>query len=271
MRRSATLARRQVVDRAAPWRRPSGGIMFLSGGESMRRLRKVGPPRHRASLLIGILVVCVSSLGGLNALPASKEPPLPSLLVRPIGLLEGQGSLHRRVSTPSWEAQALYDQGLALLASYSWVDAARSFNQVLRSDPGLAVVKAELAQALRALGEVDEARTALLGAERAATEHRVDERDRRWVELAILQQQAIDAPVPEAEARTRAYRRAIEAYLRAYPRDPDGFVRRGDAASGPACQGQDGGEDSLRWYRAALSLAPDHLAAHHHLAHALEN
>lgn len=234
---------------------------------------KRGVPGGFGVLVIGLFSACASSLGEQEASPAGSMPvpPLSSLLARPIGLLKGQGTLHREVSTQSRTAQEFYDQGLALLASYSWVDAARSFHQALREDPALAVAMAGLARAERGLGETVPARRSLRAAELAAAAPTVAESDRRWVELAVLQQWAIDAPEGEAERRAREYRRGVEAYLRSYPRDPDGFVRRGDADSGPAGQGQTGGEGSLRWYRAAISLAPDHLAAHHHLAHSLEN
>jgi len=51
----------------------------------------------------------------------------------------GIGELHEKVSTQSAEAQSLYDQGLAYLHSYVWIEAARSFHQALRLDPNLAM------------------------------------------------------------------------------------------------------------------------------------
>jgi hypothetical protein len=51
----------------------------------------------------------------------------------------GIGSAHDAVSTASKQAQAFYDQGLACLHSYVWLEAARSFNQALALDPKLAL------------------------------------------------------------------------------------------------------------------------------------
>src|SRR5437762_11957708 len=62
-----------------------------------------------------------------------------SLAERPVALRSGIGSAHDAVSTTSKEAQAFYDQGLAYLHSYVWLEAARSFNQALRLDLKLAL------------------------------------------------------------------------------------------------------------------------------------
>jgi Tfp pilus assembly protein PilF len=51
------------------------------------------------------------------------------------------------MSTRSKQAQAFYDQGLASLHSYVWLEAAQSFNQALTVDPKLAMAHAGLAVA----------------------------------------------------------------------------------------------------------------------------
>src|SRR5215831_13339991 len=56
------------------------------------------------------------------------------LLQRPVSLRGGLGPVHQVVTTTSPEAQKYYDQGLAYLHSYVWIEAARSFNQSLRLD-----------------------------------------------------------------------------------------------------------------------------------------
>lgn len=48
--------------------------------------------------------------------------PLLKLARRPVPLRTGIGSAHDAVSTPSREAQAFYDQGLAYLHSYVWLE-----------------------------------------------------------------------------------------------------------------------------------------------------
>ena len=64
-----------------------------------------------------------------------------------ITLTPEAGRLHQEVSTRSAEAQAFYDQGIAYLHSYVWVDAARSFHEALRRDPELAMTHLGLSKA----------------------------------------------------------------------------------------------------------------------------
>jgi len=61
------------------------------------------------------------------------------LLDRPVPLRQGIGKVHEAVTTSSPEAQGFYDQGLAYLHSFVWIEAARSFHQALRLDPSLAM------------------------------------------------------------------------------------------------------------------------------------
>ncbi|HEY8234052.1 MAG TPA: hypothetical protein VIJ10_15420, partial [Vicinamibacteria bacterium] len=67
------------------------------------------------------------------------------LLEKPVALREGAGAgrgsgqVHDPATTRSVEAQAFYDQGVAYLHSYVWIEASRAFHQALRLDPGLAL------------------------------------------------------------------------------------------------------------------------------------
>ena len=79
--------------------------------------------------------------------------PVPAeLLERPLSLREGVGKAHELVTTQSENAQAYYDQGLAYLHSYVWIEAARSFHQALRADGNLALAYLGLSYALGELG-----------------------------------------------------------------------------------------------------------------------
>jgi hypothetical protein len=56
--------------------------------------------------------------------------PVPrEILDRPVTLRTAIGTVHEKVSTSSAEAQAFYDQGLAYLHSFVWIEAIRSFHQ----------------------------------------------------------------------------------------------------------------------------------------------
>src|ERR1043165_5268287 len=83
------------------------------------------------------------------------------ILQRPVALRSGIGAVHEAVTTTSKEAQAFYDQGLAYLHSYVWIEAARSFNQALRLDPKLAMAFVGLSRAFSGLNAMEAARAAL--------------------------------------------------------------------------------------------------------------
>jgi len=201
-----------------------------------------------------------------HAHPAPSSGVALEIAARPTSIHAGIGSAHDPVSTASPDAQRFYDQGLAYLHSYVWLDAARSFNQALRLDPKLAMAHAGLTMAYTELNAPAAARAALERArELAASAH-----DRRHVELRALQMAAEAAP--RDAAKLAAYRSALDAALEAFPDDEELWLQRGQAeSSDPAERGQGSVAASIRFYEKALALAPGHFAAHHYLTHACEN
>jgi tetratricopeptide (TPR) repeat protein len=221
-------------------------------------------------------LVLLGSLAGA-ASPAQQSPheghsntgPVPlEILQRPVRLRTGIGELHEKVSTHSPEAQSFYDQGLAYLHSYVWIEAARSFHQALRLDPNLAMAFLGLTDAFIGLQDVSTARATF---ERArALEKAMSERERTW--LAIREKELEFLEDSENPHGYPGYRKSINDALKANPNDPWLWIQRGLADEGnPFTHGQVGGVDALAFYRAALALAPGNLAAHHYCAHAYEN
>src|SRR5580692_3710630 len=84
---------------------------------------------------------------GLSSIPTE-------ILERPLPLRTGIGTSHEPVTTASPQAQAYFDQGLAYLHSYVWIEAARSFNQALRQDPSMAMAYVGLSDAYIGLLDV---------------------------------------------------------------------------------------------------------------------
>jgi tetratricopeptide (TPR) repeat protein len=204
-----------------------------------------------------------------NALQAPAPPSAAAVLQlaqKPTTIKAGIGSAHDGVATASPEAQRFYDQGLAYLHSYVWLEAARSFNQALRIDPALAVAHAGLAVAYTELNAPAAAREALTRAQTTpGSPH-----DRRHVDLRLLQIAAEAAP--RDTAKLDAYRAALDAALKEFPNDEELWLDRGRAASpDPAERGQGSVAESVPFYLKALALAPGHFAAHHYLTHAYEN
>ena len=190
-----------------------------------------------------------------------------SLLVRPIPLRTGIGTMHEDVSTSSKRAQQFYDQGLAYLESYVWIEAARSFHQALRDDPHLALAYLGLSYAYSpidfaaAKAELDQAESM------SAT---VSDRERRRIKIRALQLQAmVDTSKVEREL---AFRDAIDDALLAYPDDVVFLLLRGTAAeSSPFADGQGCDMGGAPYYERVLALDPHNFAAQHFLTHCYEN
>ena len=87
--------------------------------------------------------------------------PVPrEILERPLALRSGIGALHEKGTTSSPEAQSFYDQGLAYVHSYVWIEAIRSFHQALRLDPNMAMAFLGLTDAYIGLHDPATARAA---------------------------------------------------------------------------------------------------------------
>src|SRR5690349_10231300 len=125
--------------------------------------------------------------------PSHELPVVPGeLLNRPLPLGEGIGRAHDAADTGSADAQAFYDQGLAYLHGYVWIEAARSFHQALRLDSNLALAYVGLSYAYEEVNQSAAARDALDRA-RALAE-RVNEHDRRHILIRGRQLEAEAAP-----------------------------------------------------------------------------
>jgi tetratricopeptide (TPR) repeat protein len=201
--------------------------------------------------------------------PAHVIPKVPLELVqRSVAIRAGIGEAHDAVGTASAEAQRFYDQGLAYLHSYVWIEAARSFNQALRLDPTLAIAHAALSLAYVELNLPEASRAALAQARSRAAG--ASDHDRRHIELRALQSAAEDAG--GAAAALTAYRSALDAALVTFPKDAELWLLRGMAESpDPAERGQGSTAASVKYYERAQALAPAQFAARHYLAHAFEN
>ncbi len=195
----------------------------------------------------------------------------PRSLERPIALAAGIGNVHQPVTSKLAGARRYYDQGLAYLASFDWVRAARSFHQARREDPQLAAALLGLGRAYLGLESAELARLHVRQADELAEDLGLRGREKEWIELGVMQMEAVIAERTGVAGRHRELLQAIESYLSRYPDDVHAWVLRGNIDPRPDGWGQAGGEGSLSWYSKALELAPEHFPAEHFLAHSLEN
>ena len=194
------------------------------------------------------------------------------IMERPVTLTDAPGKLQQGVSTNSAQAQAFYDQGIAYLSSYVWIEAARSFHQALRDDPNLAMAHLGLAKAYAGADAREEAKLHLKKAQELAAAGKVTEKETKWIALAIQQQEAIHAPLEQRTKLHQAYKQAIEELIAFDSNDPHAWILRGNAEEpGPWGRGQVGKVGSIAYYEAALQRDPHNLAAHHFLVHSYEN
>jgi tetratricopeptide (TPR) repeat protein len=126
----------------------------------------------------------LSAQHALHSIPAVPQ----ELLERPVTIRSGVGTFHDDGGTKREEAQRFYNQGLAYLHNYVWIEAARSFNQALRLDPQMALAQVGLSYAYVELNQPARARQALAAAQSLAAE--ASDHVRRHVEARALQMDA---------------------------------------------------------------------------------
>lgn len=219
------------------------------------------------------------------------ETRVSQLIVKPVPLRTGIGVAHEAVTTKVAKAQQFYDQGLAHLHAFEWIEAARSFNEALRADPALAMGQLGLSYALAELGDAAGAReTSRRAIELAAS---VTPRERFRIDLRAKQLAAADNPRDATVAG--AYRAHLARVDNEFAKDVELLLivgqtgghaepgagaaaggnasvpRAGSEAHHTTTPGMRGDSESLRYYERARAVAPDYFAVDHYMAHAYEN
>ena len=229
-------------------------------GQGLGRLGQIALLAHAA------LLVPLAALGQHEDHRATAQVPA-EILNRRLPLRKGIGTVHDRATTASAEAQSYYDQGLAYLHSYVWIEAARSFHQALRLDPAFAMAYLGLSDAYLGLEDPANANAALGKAQALAA--KVTEAERQRIQIRAAQLAYFASP--QNQQVYFAYRKALNDALVAHPDDPWLWIVLGFASEGvPTAHGQNGGVESIAYYQTALSLSPDNFVAHHYLTHSFE-
>jgi tetratricopeptide (TPR) repeat protein len=189
----------------------------------------------------------------------------------PARLVDGYGEVHMPIATKSEEAQKFFDQGLALLHSFWFYEADRSFERAAQLDPECAMAQWGIAMA-------------------AVNEKRRDEATKRARKLAAKSSEHERLYIASVEARYKGeratvqnngflgasepYKKALRKIVSSYPDDLEaklflalalmsGYER--DGAPKPDTV------EAIKLLKAALAKDPKHLAAHHYMIHATES
>ncbi len=226
-------------------------------------------PLHIKVRALPILVILYRTVAGQTPEAHQQRPRVPlEILERPVALREGIGRAHEDVTTSSRDAQAYYDQGLAYLHSYVWIEAARSFHQALRFDSKLALGYLGLSYALGELGEVEASNRASESA--LALAGPVSDRER--IRISLRAKQIAAGAQPSKPLLRSVYLNAFNRALSSYPKDVELLLLRGQAeGSTHEAPGMAGGEGAAAFYERVLAEQPQYFAAHHYLTHADEN
>jgi tetratricopeptide (TPR) repeat protein len=214
-----------------------------------------------------VLVIHLPQAGWAAAPPRAKAGQantLPMTSLAPAKLFPNLCLLKYRVSTPSRECQAYFDQGLGFFYSYVWMESARSFETALRHDSDCPMAWWGLSRALQRFGRGD-ATKALLRA------HELRERASPREQLLIkasMQEKGLLPGVGDAEQRTKAAIATIDTLLALYADDQEGWYFRAQLSGGAGLFG--GQVSAVPFYKALLKVNPLHPGANHELVHFYE-
>ncbi|MFN0159237.1 MAG: tetratricopeptide repeat protein [Bacteroidota bacterium] len=193
--------------------------------------------------------------------------------------LEG---FHRKISTPSEEAQKYFDQGFTLYYGFNHDAAIESFTQAAELDTTCAM--AWWGQAISAGPNINNA--AMDSAASYAAWHAVQQALRLSTHASPVEQDLIRAllaryawPVPEdRKALDVAYADAMRSVWKKYPDDPDAGALFADAMMNlrpwdlwtPTGEPQPGTPEIVATIEKVLELVPDHPGATHFYIHTME-
>lgn len=190
------------------------------------------------------------------------------ILERPVPLRADRGEIHDPVTTRSKQAQAFYNQGIAYIHNYVWIEASRSFHQALRHDPKLAMAHVGLARVFMNMDDVAAARAQLAKARPLISA--ASKREQR--RFAAMEKQLDSYADQQNKEKLAAYKAFLDAALKDFPEDAELWMLRGNSEEylGAAGRGQRGGEGTIRYYEEAMKRVKDHFGAHHYLIHSYE-
>jgi tetratricopeptide (TPR) repeat protein len=198
-------------------------------------------------------------------------PSATKAATKPATLQEGYGKVHLPITTKSTEAQAFFDQGLALLHSFWFYEADRSFERAAQLDPDCAMAQWGIAMA--AIN--NERRDAAIKRAKELTS-KASTHEQLYLAAVEARYQGEKTTVQNNGflGASEQYQRALRKIVALYPDDLEaklflalasmsGYERDGTPRAGTI--------EAIALLQVVLSKDPQHLAAHHYMIHATES
>lgn len=199
----------------------------------------------------------------------------------PVALMPEMGTTHLRVTTANPQAQAFFNQGLALVYGFNHAEAVRAFRRAAELDPQMAMAHWGVALALgpninmpmdAAQGAL--AYEALRKAQSLASS--ATERDRAYIDA--LAKRYTGDPALFGTEQAQAYAHAMKALVQQYPDDLDAATLYAESlmdlrpwqlwsADGKPAEGT---EEIMAVLESVLRRDPNHLGANHYYVHTVE-
>lgn len=224
----------------------------------------------RTILLLCCCCLMTTNARGQDSAAQCHTPSATKESTRPAFLFDGAGSVHLRITTRSEEAQKFFDQGLALMHSFWFYEADRSFARAAALDPECA-----MAQWGIAMSAVNDARRDAAIKRAGELAANATEHERLYIAAVEARYKGERTSVQNNGflGATDAYRQALRRIVSFYPDDKEaklflalasmeGYERDGTPRPGTI--------EAIALCQVVLSKDPRHLGAHHYLIHAFE-
>jgi peroxiredoxin len=171
--------------------------------------------------------------------------------------MDGIGKVHFPITTKNAEVQEWFDQGVALLHSFWFYEAERSFRWCLKLEPGNPMAYWGLARSSNGERADDFIREAL------KRKDQVTERERLYIEAAAaaMLPDPLREPPDDYQERSRKSKQILETLCVKYPDDMEARAFLALESIG----GDRYGTESI--IREILARQPDHPGAHHYRIH----
>jgi tetratricopeptide (TPR) repeat protein len=229
-----------------------------------------------------LLSLALASAVFAESAPSSQPSSQPSSAPEsaPEPLFDGLGNLHHPVTTNSPLAQRFFDQGLTFVYAFNHDEAAGSFKEGARRDPGMAMAYWGIALALgpniNQPEDTDRGKLAYEAIRKAQSlEANASEPERQYID-ALAKRYAADGRMNDA--LQLAYANAMRDVARRNPDDPDAGALFAESmmdlhpwklwnADGTPVAGTD---EIVATLEGVIAKYPDHVGANHYYIHAVE-